>query len=100
MRTAGAGKSQPTEVYADQPHYSGHDGHGSPIGDVDSTVCDVDGKAEVNSIDVYSCARIVDEVADAGQSSQFGIKLDCSINIINYVTNAHYSHRGFLRWFI
>ncbi len=65
-----------------------------------STVGEVYGEAEVDGIEVDCCARIVDEVADAGQFSQFGIKLDCCINIINYVTNAHYSDRSFLRWFV
>src|SRR5215813_12444359 len=75
--TGGAAQSQPTDDQADQPHHGGHEGPGSPVGDADSTVGEVGGEAEVDDVEVDSCARIVDEVADAGQFCQFGIKLDC-----------------------
>src|SRR5262245_22625995 len=98
--TGGAGQSQPTDDQADQPHRGGHEGPGSPGGDADSAGGGGDGEAEVCGAEVYSRARIVDDVADAGQFSQFGIKLDCGVNIINYVTNAHCSLWGFPRWFV
>jgi hypothetical protein len=60
-----------------------------PTGDADSTVGETDGEAELDGTEVDSRARIVDEVADARQFRQFGTKLDCCINIIKYVTNAH-----------
>jgi hypothetical protein len=39
--TAGAGQSQPTDDQADQPHHGGHEGPGSPIGDADSAVGEI-----------------------------------------------------------